>query len=267
MLPWSHRLLYILEMWRMWSSRYEHHLRVTCGTDFSIWGTEMDPLLCRPLLPFLRQGFRLPATRCTSHVEGTTSRRRGNLELWRATLQTLSHCSDLLAAMCQYRYYYYGGCRHSETVLFDFCERAVPAARAAAPAAPALEPEIVEGKHPQHKHHPSGQGHGSGSGSGSGPAQLAGVGERSASISSPLFTGLSSLHPAASSHDSAASIPAYPSHTSPHETALSEQDMAGLPTFSGSALRRFMIGSSAAQQYGSEQKVSDCCLAASTTLC
>ena len=60
----------------------------------------------------------------------------------------LSHNIDRSAStMCQYRYYYYGGCRHSETVLFEFCEEAAPAAAVVATAAPALASETLRGKH------------------------------------------------------------------------------------------------------------------------
>ena len=45
--------------------------------------------------------------------------------------------------MCQYRYYY-ACCRHPETLLFEFCSDAVPAAPRVAKTPPALKQEIKQ---------------------------------------------------------------------------------------------------------------------------
>lgn len=158
--------------------------------------------------------------------------------------------------MCQYRYYYYGGCQHQETVLYDFCAKAVPTVPdSESDAAPATAST-----------HPSCQEEGSANDNGN----------RATSTAAPSASDLALLrHPSSNLavplHPRATSSPASPSPTSPssllpysstssrkhtsnsstfiitrdsHGNSPPEAAMAGLAPFSNSNLRQLMTGKS-----------------------
>lgn len=188
-------------------------------------------LSCSLLSPWQQtdRAFQLHLLASLPRLEYRRARKRPDLPL-----DLIVEHAASIAAMCQYRYYYYGGCQHQETLLYSFCRHATaidgqlplpPSEAGANEGCSATTTELAPST-PQHS-----------------PAATPLLSPHSSSSAPTSLTSLTSLSEPSQDITSIFQHPLYfqhPGKLSPDRHL--KHDMSALAAFSGMNLREMLSG-------------------------